>query len=96
MAGSWGHITANQGGKLLDAEDANKMLENGGDWWEFAEEAYGMVYWLASELSKASNGKYDIAQCVGYARLNYREGLTLSPGTDGHLDADDTKEEFHG
>lgn len=84
MAGSWSHAIAPDG-QLLMGDELNGMLENGGDWTEFAEEAYGMVYWLADQLAKASAGKYDIKQCIGYAQLNYQEGIAISPGIEGSI-----------
>jgi len=88
MAGSWNHAVDKETGKLLVNKDLNGMLENGGDVYEFAEEVYGMVYWLAEELSKEV-GQHSTGELVEFARQNYKDGLKVSPGTDGHLPEDD-------
>jgi hypothetical protein len=85
MAGSWNHIVKD--GKLLRNEDAVKMLENGGDWYEFAEEAYGMVWWLAETLGMETN--QPPFTYVELARKGYLEGIKESPGTDGVLPKDE-------
>ncbi len=81
MAGSWNHSIDQETGKLLSNEDATSMLENGGDWYEYAEEAYGMVWWLASVLAQAVGGPVTATAMVEEARQNYRRGLLeMSPG----------------
>ena len=55
MAGSWGHITDDDGsllppGKILD------MLDTGGDVCEAFEECYGMVQWLARPAGRSDGG----------------------------------------
>ena len=78
MAGSWNHITEDETGKLLSNVDAVGMLENGGDWYEFAEEVYGMVWKLAERLETLVGGSKD--QWVKLAQEHFQEGLALSPG----------------
>lgn len=82
MAGSFKHAVAADG-QLLRNEDIVKMLENGGDWYEFAEEAYGMIYFLAGVLGDFK--PTEMNRLVERARQNYREGITYSPGSDGRL-----------
>jgi hypothetical protein len=95
MAGSWNHSIEHDengaipGGKLLCNEDAVQMLENGGDWYEYAEEVYGMVWWLATMLSVQDGATRSPAELIDQARKNYQEGIALSPGTDGRLSDDD-------
>lgn len=84
MAGSWSHTVEKDTGKLLPNVDLNGMLENGGDVYEYAEEAYGMVWWLAHELAEALSDNYgtkeSAADFVEAARQNYKIGLDRSPG----------------
>lgn len=88
MAGSWNHATAPDG-QLYRNKDLNQMLENGGDWSEFAEEAYGMVWKLAYDLSEQSGVGTSPAELIEEARQHYQDGLERSPGTDGRLPEDD-------
>ena len=79
MAGSWGHITDDDGsllpgGKILD------MLDTGGDVVEAFEECYGMVQWLADRLAAATGGVR--RDWIEQAEANYREGLEIG-GSDG-------------
>lgn len=80
MAGSWNHSIDQETGKLLSNEDATSMLENGGDWYEYAEEVYGMVWQLASMLAMQPNVTRSPEELIEYARTHYRDGLKLSPG----------------
>lgn len=89
MAGSWNHTVdgdyngpePKSGGKLLSNLDLVGMLENGGDVYEYAEEAYGMVWWLATLLSQAiGTPAATPAALIEEARQNYRRGIELSPG----------------
>ena len=93
MAGSWNHSIEKTSGKLLCNEDAVQMLENGGDWYEYAEEVYGMVWWLAiqlaSERADRSGMGFIPAEYVERARQNYEGGIKLSPGIDGRLPDED-------
>lgn len=84
MAGSWNHTVDRETGKLLSNVDLVGMLENGGDVYEYAEEAYGMVWWLATKLAEERADRSGMglspADYVERARANYTEGLRLSPG----------------
>lgn len=97
MAGSYNHCVDKETGKLYVNEDLIQMVENLGDAYESIEEMYGMIWWLASRVAwdtapdaatvaeiRASRNRW-----VEEARQNYQLGLTLSPGTDGHLPEDD-------
>lgn len=72
MTGSWKHFTNGQGRFI-----GSSMLENGGDVVEALEEAYGMVWYLASLVEE--NEPYT-ARMVEEARQRYKEGLQVSPG----------------
>jgi hypothetical protein len=86
MAGSYSHVV-DKDGKLLESQDLLGMLDtHSGDVYEFAEEAYGMIWYLANILSALSGSP---EAWVEIARQNYKEGLELSPGTDGTLPEDD-------
>lgn len=99
MAGSWNHTVEGtydgpkpkSGGKLLSNTDLVGMLENGGDVYEYAEEAYGMVWWLATVFAKAVGGPMTPEVAIEEARLNYLKGIEWSPGVaeDGALEDDD-------
>ena len=87
MAGSWNHSIEKPSGKLLENEEIVQMLENGGDWYEYAVEAYGMVWWLADQLASERADRSGMgltpAEYVERARQRYGIGLQLSPGIDG-------------
>lgn len=92
MAGSYRHVTSSKTGKLVAPTDSIGGVENLGDAYEAIEEMYGMIWWLASQWDHDLDqlkgvGPYDVAasvaQFVEEARQNYREGLEVSPGTDG-------------
>ena len=84
MAGSYKHVV-DKDGKLLRSQDLVKMLETwSGDVYEFAEEAYGMIWWLADRLANEACD-YPPEDYVEIARQSYKEGLERSPGTNGTL-----------
>lgn len=81
MAGSWNHTVDTETGKLLAPVDLLGMLEcSSGDVFEYAEEAYGMVWYLATALSLCSGGSISAQALIEEARQHYKEGLELSPG----------------
>lgn len=82
MAGSWNHSVANDG-QLLNSSDLRVMLENGGDVWEYAEECYGMVWYLAKQLSVCIG--VPVEQLIEEARTHYSQGVEESPGVEGVL-----------
>lgn len=77
MAGSWKHFTDSSG-----RFTGSWLLENGGDVVEALEEAYGMVWYLATAL--ADSGQAGVAftppLLVEEARQHYKDGLQASPG----------------
>ena len=75
MAGSWNHAMGVDGA-LLESEDLAGMLENGGDVWEFDEQAYGMV-WL---LARSASTVFDLEpeDVIEMARENYKQGLKFA------------------
>ena len=75
MAGSWNHAIDDDG-SLLESEDLAGMLENGGDVWEFAEQAYGMVWLLARMIS--TTVELDPEVIIESARENYKQGLKFA------------------
>lgn len=95
MAGSYNHCIDKATGKLYRPKDLRSMLENDGDVYEAIEELYGMVWYLADALAQelsaepgetAYSGDYDTpAGWIETAQQDYRQGLEVSPGTDGRL-----------
>jgi len=51
MAGSFGHMTNDDGTPYDSTYGNGSMLENGGDVTEALEECYGMIWWLAEALA---------------------------------------------
>jgi hypothetical protein len=74
MAGSYNHITTEQG-NLVSNETFVEMIENLGDAYEAVEEMYGMIWWLAH------SGGADPVATVETARENYQDGLQLARET---------------
>ena len=64
MAGSYGHVTDDDGA-FIGAD----LLENGGDVFEAVEEMYGMIWYLA-------NGD---PNRVKEAQANWNKGFDLAP-----------------
>lgn len=81
MAGSYGHVTDDEG-RLLSNEDVVSMLENGGDVYEAVEEMYGMIWWLAYTLAEERGEPTMQVQrnLVESARVDYLDGIETSPG----------------
>lgn len=69
MAGSYGHCV-DDSGRLFNPFDLSQMIENGGDVYEAVEQLFGMVWYLAG----------GDAATVERSRVNYRQGLRMSPG----------------
>lgn len=86
MAGSYGHVVADDG-QLLGNEDFVEMVGNLGDAFETVEEMYGMIWWLADRLAAAQHT--DPAALVQAAVDNHQRGLEQSPGTAGTLPAEE-------
>lgn len=79
MAGSWDHITNDDGTPYAGRGD---LLENLGDINEFVEEVYGMVWWLAAHRARmrfatTSVTHAQIMDVIASARENYRNGLHM-------------------
>ena len=72
MAGSWRHMTGRTG-RFLNNENFCQMVENLGDAYETAEECFGMVWYLASELGDVTGTAP--RTLVEAARVNYKKGL---------------------
>lgn len=91
MAGSYNHIVTKKG-KLVNPESFSGMIENLGDAYEMAEEMYGMIWWLATELVEANLHQNDYGDREDWivseagkwtelARLGNRVGINVdSPG----------------
>lgn len=77
MAGSYNHATTKKS-KLRNHESFVGMIENLGDAYEAIEEMYGMIWYLANEISSGSAWLAD--QLVERARVNYLAGIIESPG----------------
>jgi hypothetical protein len=80
VAGSWRHMTA-ENGKLLNSENFAGMVENLGDAYEAAEECYGMIWWLARALAErwpeeSENPPRDkVLDVIRQAAANYKDGV---------------------
>lgn len=89
MAGSYNHAVDKTTGKLLNNEQCVSMAaETGGDAYETIEEMYGMIWFLAHRidvLGPHPSTSAQTAEIVEEARQSYKDGLALSPGTDGEL-----------
>lgn len=72
MAGSYNHIITDHG-NLVSNETFVGMIENLGDAYEMTEEMYGMIWWLGTQLSNATNVPSDVL--VEQARISYTDGL---------------------
>lgn len=83
MAGSYQHIV-NDKGQLLNNENFVGMIENLGDAYEMAEELYGMIWFLATEMiDPLKDSSYTPEDWVKEARKYYKLGLNkYSPGTE--------------
>lgn len=80
MAGSWDHITTDDG-KFRNVTFA-QLIENLGDAHEAAEECYGMVWWLADQLAAVlrtlpGNVPIPVPELIRTAQDHYRDGLRL-------------------
>lgn len=84
MAGSYLHVV-DEDGALEEPEDIQGMLECvSGDVAECIEQMYGMIWYLANELSLApavyAGFSPDMPDdCIDEAQKKYKEGLLLSP-----------------
>lgn len=67
MAGSYKHVTTSSG--HLRQESFTALIENLGDAHEAIEEMYGMIWYLASRLSR------DPVEAIEIARQDYPAGL---------------------
>ena len=74
MAGSWQHMIT-KSGKLRTNESFCELIENLGDAYKAAEECFGMVHWLAEQLSLVT--AQERADLVRAAQENYKAGLKL-------------------
>lgn len=75
MAGGYSHVTT-EAGNLRSNESFVNMIENLGDAYEMAEEMYGMIWVLASQLD-------DPRAAVADAQERYREGLVFAREVNG-------------
>lgn len=72
-------------GQLRNVEEFHSMLENGGDVYEAAQECFGMIWWMASEIDKllvdiGSASRQDregLQIIIATAEANYKDGLNL-------------------
>lgn len=77
MAGGWVSITTEEDGRYCGAG----TLENGGDVEEFAQQAYGMIVFLAEQLANATGT--DRGAAIERAERNWRTGMLLGGRADG-------------
>jgi len=73
MAGSWGHITTDDGNFRSDTFWDG--IENLGDAWEASQMCFGMVQFLASKLALA--GEFTREEWVEMAEESWKEGLRI-------------------
>ena len=71
MAGSWGHITDEQGRFA-----GTRLIENLGDAYEALEQCYGMIVWLA-EMLAAEDYHGERRAIIAEAEKNYKHGLGI-------------------
>lgn len=94
MAGSFGHMTNDDGTPYDRDYGYGSMLENGGDVTGALEECYGMIWWLAEALAyrdmdpatRMAAGRAPRDQVMVYierAQSTYREGVRLGQGAAG-------------
>lgn len=75
MAGSYNHIVY-EDGNLLDNDDFVGMIENPGDAYEMAKQMYGMIWFLAADIS--GSDAPNLPARVETARRNYKYGLEIA------------------
>jgi hypothetical protein len=91
MAGSFGHMTNDDGTPYDDRFGEGSMLENGGDVVEALEECYGMIWWLAEAVAyrdedpstRQALGRVPRERVLPYierARAAHSEGVRLGKG----------------
>lgn len=94
MAGGWKHSVDDQG-RLLSQDQLVDIMDTPGDWIEYAQEVYGMVYFLASALEVASGMPTDVS--VKLASQMHTAGYKYSPGineTSGRIITADENVEY--
>jgi hypothetical protein len=86
MAGSYAHVIADDG-SLASSEHIVNRLDTGGDVVEAIEQMYGMIWYLAHQLTKLDDGlgeeaiaiyREDMRTLVEEAQQNYEEGLDVA------------------
>lgn len=83
MAGSWGHMTNDDGTPYNERYGLGSMLETGGDTFETLDECYGMIWWLVKELAEARlplevrQTRGDLLDLIREAQVNYQEGREI-------------------
>lgn len=81
MAGSYSHITNDQG-QLISSEDFSLLIEGPRDAYETIEEMYGMIWFLARGLAEEPMTKMIVDQ----AERNWKRGIEISPGIEEAID----------
>ena len=84
MAGSWRHMTMDDG-RFRDNESFCDMIENLGDAYEAAEECYGMIWYLAAMMATDLNwttltefpSREQVLAVIAEAEERYKDGLEL-------------------
>lgn len=87
MAGSYNHVVE-EDGNLRSNEQVVESLENGGDVFEAVEEMYGMIWYLADNLSLFdghslaesidSRHSETIKRLIENAQEHYKQGLEIA------------------
>jgi hypothetical protein len=89
MAGSWGHMTNDDGTPF--SEDMTAVMDTTGDLAEALWQCYGMIWWLAEALAyrdedpatRQALGRVPRERVLPYierARANHPEGVRLGKG----------------
>lgn len=87
MAGSWSHMTTDEG-QLLRVRQFHNNLDTGGDVYEAAQQCFGMIWYMARLLATVNYGtltpsREQIMDFIARAEASYRYGLDdggIQPG----------------
>lgn len=87
MAGSWGHMTNRHGAPYDGNYGAGSALENGGDYQEALEQCFGMIWWLAREVTLLRAPSWPVEPPrdavlfeIEHARKRYKDGIRYGRG----------------
>lgn len=86
MAGSWDHMTNDDGTPF--SEDMTALMDTTGDLAEALWECYGMIWWLAAYRARlryvtADPTREQIMDVIKSARENHEDGVRMGRGATG-------------